>query len=86
MKINDNYLDILIKGIHIVPSNLDYIKNNHIINGTLYMEIKRVAEEYAKECVMYSFQNTTEYFNMEAIQGEDGMTNDVIYAKLISKL
>lgn len=35
-----------------------------------------------QQTVMHSFQNTTEDFNMESIQGEDEMTNDEIYRRL----
>lgn len=39
-------------------------------------------EKLVKDAIMYSFQNTTEDFNMESIQGLDYMTNDVIYKRL----
>ena len=44
----DNIKRDLIKTIYVNEANFDYIKNNKIINGTLFQEIERVMEEYLK--------------------------------------
>ena len=44
----DNIKRDLIKTIYVNEANFDYIRNNKIINGTLFQEIERVMEEYLK--------------------------------------
>ena len=39
----------LIKSIVINTGNLHFIADNHVINGTLLLEINRVMDEYAKQ-------------------------------------
>ncbi len=47
--------------------------------------LSELIELIQKDAIMLAFQNTTEIFNMEAIQGCDGMTNDIIYELLIKE-
>lgn len=46
---NEGVLDSLIKGIHINDANFDYCAKNKVINGTLYLEIKRITKSYSSE-------------------------------------
>jgi len=50
----------------------------------LWVGCKSDLEDLVRDAIMYSFQNTTEDFNMESIQGNAEMSNDAIYEKLIS--
>lgn len=39
----------IIKTIHVDPANFEFIAKNGLINGTLFIEIKRAMDEYASE-------------------------------------
>lgn len=51
-------------------------------NNNLWVGKKSDLEQLVKDAIMYSFQNTSEDFNMETIQGDAEMTNDIIYEML----
>lgn len=50
----------LIKSIHIVQSNFDYCSSNHMINGTLYIEIRRIMQEYAQQKALQLIEDLEE--------------------------
>jgi len=45
-------------------------------------ELIEAIELIQKDAIMWAFQNTTENFNMDSIQGEE-ISNEEIYQKLI---
>lgn len=47
-------------------------------------QLIEMIELIQKDAIMQSFKNTSEDFNMEALQGISDMSNDEIYKKLIS--
>lgn len=47
MEKKEEILNALIRSIHINKANFDYCAKNKIINGTLYLDIKRIVGIYA---------------------------------------